>query len=157
MTQFVPLTEDEYEAIWRRVESRLAFKPDYHESRRPAITEPEPFVTYGLNSVTDEDLDGRITDILLAAFRKLSSSEKVLYSLDWQHECYRYSPHVVDDLGPIGWFPDGDYYFQLAADLSFGTFGHPWQESLCVFGADLLEAVQEPLERHLPVIRSSRR
>jgi hypothetical protein len=33
----------------------------------------------------------------------------------------------------------------VTADLRFGSFGHPWEESLCVFGADLLAEVEDDL------------
>lgn len=31
--------------------------------------------------------------------------------------------------------PDWDYYLHLTEDLRLGTFGHPWEQTLCVFGA----------------------
>jgi hypothetical protein len=37
--------------------------------------------------------------------------------------------------------PNGDYYIYLSADLSLGTFGHPWEASLCVWGDQLIDAV----------------
>lgn len=42
-------------------------------------------------------------------------------------------------------YPDGDYYLYLTADLRLGTFGHPWEDSLCVFGDELLTEVEEDL------------
>jgi len=37
----------------------------------------------------------------------------------------------------------GDYFIWLAQDFRYGTFGHPWEPSLCVFGEELLAAVAE--------------
>ncbi|MVN87646.1 DUF2716 domain-containing protein [Deinococcus sp. HMF7620] len=51
-----------------------------------------------------------------------------------------------------GLFPDGDYAITLGPGLAWGTLGHPWQRTLCVFGAPLLKAL-EPL----PVPLLSRR
>ena len=49
-------------------------------------------------------------------------------------------------------FPDGDYSIFLATDLRLGTFGHPWEETLCVFGQPLLDSgVVEDLA--LPIVR----
>jgi len=42
-------------------------------------------------------------------------------------------------------FPDGDYYAFLRHDFSMGTFGHPWERTLCVFGKALIERLGEPL------------
>ena len=44
-------------------------------------------------------------------------------------------------------------YIFLGEDLSTGTFGHPWEESLCVFGDRLVEALAPALETWLPVLR----
>ena len=45
--------------------------------------------------------------------------------------------------------PNGDYYLYLAPDLSFGTFGHPWEQTICVFGAPLLAATESNRPRLL--------
>ncbi|MEU2865764.1 DUF2716 domain-containing protein [Streptomyces mirabilis] len=85
------------------------------------------------------------------------SLREPLWILDWQHICYRlrpdlpstdmFLPRVLEGRSREGWplspYPDGDYYIFLADDLRFGTFGHPWEHSLCVFGAELLEAIAE--------------
>lgn len=41
---------------------------------------------------------------------------------------------------PTETYPDGDYHIWLAEDLRYGTFGLPWEPSLCVFGNELLAA-----------------
>ena len=53
-------------------------------------------------------------------------------------------------------FPDGEYCIFLADDFSFGTFGHPWQRSVCVFGAALLEQVEQYLRDAMPLVRESK-
>jgi hypothetical protein len=44
-----------------------------------------------------------------------------------------------------GWprspYPDGDYPVLIAEDFTYGSFGHPWEHSLCLFGAELLDTV----------------
>jgi hypothetical protein len=42
-------------------------------------------------------------------------------------------------------YPDGDYYLYVPADLRMGTFGHPWERTLCVFGDRLLGEVEEEI------------
>ncbi|GIH05322.1 hypothetical protein Rhe02_33890 [Rhizocola hellebori] len=42
--------------------------------------------------------------------------------------------------------PDGDCYIYLAEDFQFGTFGHPWESTLCVFGQELLDLVEAELD-----------
>jgi hypothetical protein len=79
--------------------------------------------------------------------------DEELTALDWQHPAYRYSPskHV---LSGVEWnipvFPNGDYYVHATADLRWGTFGHPWQQWLCIWGQDLVEALAPELLAWLP-------
>ncbi|MFB6780507.1 DUF2716 domain-containing protein [Streptomyces sp. NPDC056352] len=65
----------------------------------------------------------------------------------------RVPPRVLEESYREGWplspYPDGDYYIFLADDLRFGTFGHPWEYSLCVFGAELLDAISEDVHQVL--------
>jgi len=75
-----------------------------------------------------------------------------MYSLDWQHTCYRFDPHIAEGFSSISWYPDGDYYIFLSSDLSFG---HPWQQSLCVFGSSLLGVAEQSLRGKLEVLRES--
>jgi hypothetical protein len=54
---------------------------------------------------------------------------------------------------PVSPFPDGDYYIFLSEDLTSGTFGHPWEQSLCVFGRVLVDALVPTLSSWLPILR----
>ncbi|WP_414646490.1 DUF2716 domain-containing protein [Embleya scabrispora] len=83
--------------------------------------------------------------------------------LDWQHTCYRLRPDVPEtdmflprvlegrsrEGWPFGLYPDGDYHIFLAQDLRFGTFGHPWEHTLCVFGAELLNVIEQDIHHIL--------
>ncbi|MEU7556478.1 DUF2716 domain-containing protein [Streptomyces sp. NPDC044571] len=44
-----------------------------------------------------------------------------------------------------GTYPNGDYYLHVTQDLRLGTFGHPWEQTLTVWGSSLLTAVQAEL------------
>ena len=60
-----------------------------------------------------------------------------MVALNWHHPSWLYSPALnavryPNPLNlPVPAFPDGDYYAHTEPDLRWGTFGHPWQESLC--------------------------
>ncbi|MGD1904778.1 MAG: DUF2716 domain-containing protein [Leptolyngbyaceae cyanobacterium] len=156
MNTWSELSEHEYATIWNRFYTDFKFKPDYYERLKPAIVEPSPFVTFDLSAVNLSDKATMDIDrLFLDSFRTITSTGRVMYSLDWQHTCYRFDPHAVDDIGPIGWYPDGDYYIFLADDFSFGTFGHPWQRLICVFGVSLLGHVENSLRNRLAVLRES--
>jgi hypothetical protein len=53
-------------------------------------------------------------------------------------------------------FPDADYVAHMEQDLRWGTFGHPWQESLCIWGAGLVDSFGAELLTWLPRHAQSR-
>ncbi|MFF3440203.1 DUF2716 domain-containing protein [Streptosporangium sp. NPDC002721] len=140
--------DPEYDALWNRLDEELGFRPS--TTTFPGIAEPSPSVTWSLKAFrasqeSDEKLQGIIERGLLACV----PSGEVLYWLDWQHIGYRFDPGRVGRAGQPLWpgdvHPNGDYYFYLTADLRMGTFGHPWERTLCVFGTELLARVERPL------------
>lgn len=102
--------------------------------------------TWSLDAL-DDDPDYVLLDRLVAVVRRGLSScagpRGILFALDWQHPSYRFSPREVGGRGqpdwPLGPYPDGDYFVFLSEDFRFGSFGHPWEHSLCLFGEELLE------------------
>jgi Protein of unknown function (DUF2716) len=77
----------------------------------------------------------------LKAFGEVSSFDRRIYALDWQHTCFWFYPQLGQP-----WYiglPDGDYSIFLAEDFSYGYFGHPWEATICIFGQPLLEAFQK--------------
>lgn len=150
------LTGDE--KVWDRFDDRFDFRPSMQ--RFPAITEPSPSVTWSLSSVNDDPgyvCPDRLVDIVHAGFTTLVG-EGSLLCLDWQHPSYRVWPSLIgpENIDPPdqpGWplspYPDGDYFVYLAEDFRFGTFGHPWEPSLCVFGTELLCLVEADLNEIL--------
>ena len=102
----------------------------------------------------------------LATFREVVPPGGWLYALDWQHPGYRFRPHLpveVDHLGDwtLPFLPDGDYYIFVDPQWRFGTLGHPWEQTLCVFGDELLrvlaprlvDALGEPVRRGGKAVR----
>ena len=154
MNAWLKFTDNDYSVIWDRFYSDFHFKPNYHERSMPAISEPAPFVTFDLSADLTDETRADIDSLLLNSFRAVTPPDRVMYSLDWQHTCYRFDPRAVDNMGPIGWFPDGDYHVFLADDFTFGTFGHPWQQSLCIFGQPLLDRVERSMRDSLNVLRA---
>ena len=155
LNAWVKLSESEYAAIWGQFYSDFKFKPDYYERSKPAIAEPSPFVTFDLSTDLTDETRADLDRIVIDSFRAITPSGRVMYSLDWQHTCYRFDPHIVDGIGPIGWFPDGDYSVFLTDDVSCGMFGHSWQQSLCVVGPSLVGFVARPLRDTFTVLRES--
>lgn len=159
---WVQLALDEYETYWEPFNERFGFTPGMDPSRWPAIREPSPSVTIDLSPIFDHEgsrfaSGARAVDAMgLYAFTCVTRPGDELVVLDWQHPCYLFSPHrqatdASDWSVPI--FPNGDYYAFLTRDFSMGTFGHPWEQSLCVFGEPLIERLAEPLAAMLGVKR----
>ncbi len=161
MNAWLELGECEYRKIWDDFYGRFSFSPSIDPHAWPSINEPVPSVTYSIAKAFDRgetdfvfvqsDLHAKV----VAAFCELISESEFLYALDWQHTCYRFYPHGdIPNSGDGTWvipvLPDGDYSIFLAKDTSFGTFGHPWEQTICVFGQRLLDA----FERHRPRIFS---
>jgi hypothetical protein len=94
---------------------------------------------------------------LVAMIRTVAVTERLLV-LDWQHPSYWFWPHrqAVSDDGqwPVEVFPNGDYCIFLTEDMTAGTFGHPWEETLCVFGERFVSTLVPMLASWLPVKRS---
>jgi hypothetical protein len=152
------LDKDEHDQIWDRFEQRLEFRPSVDHAHWPGITEPVPSLTWDLAS-SRHDVDGRrsgqwsfgvdedrFNRMIMNALQDCVPAGEWVYALDWQHPGYRLWPHQTDprlptDMWPIEAFPNGDYSIFTGPDLSFGTFGHPWEATLCVWGADLIRAV----------------
>lgn len=115
-------------------------------------------ITYEIGSIYEhpdaEELKADLDRKVLTALRQCVAPPDELYALDWQHPSYVFRPHETSPTGfkaPV--LPDGDYYIFLAPDFSFGLFGHPWEQTICVFGAPFLRALEEHPPRlfHQPI------
>ena len=142
----------EYNTVWDRFSRAFSFRPSVYPTSFPGIDEPSPSVTYALphdGTQPRRPPDADIADLdgaMLAAFRACTPPDGRIYALDWQHESFWLAPHVPFEAWRIPVIPDGDYSVILAPDFSWGIFSHPWEWTICVFGAPLLAA----LERRRP-------
>ncbi|MEV6429896.1 DUF2716 domain-containing protein [Nocardia sp. NPDC051463] len=156
--------DPEHDALWARFSAEFEFRPSTATS--PGITEPAASVTWpvgALDSVsTGHDDVERLQRIISAGLLACNKPGEVLYWLDWQHAGYRFDPGRVGGAGQPDWpgsaYPDGDYYIYATPDFRLGTFGHPWESTLCVFGDQLLSEVEQELTTLLgtPIRRGGR-
>jgi hypothetical protein len=153
----------DYERYWTPFDARFHFRPGMDPATWPAIEEPPGSVTVDLTPVFANDSAGfakdedRINDLVLDAFVELFPEDTRLVALNWQHPCYWFWPHRQRGLGEtwrIPPFPNGDYFIFLTEDMSQGTFGHPWEQSLCIFGGRLVASLAPRLTGWLPIARS---
>jgi hypothetical protein len=126
---WIELTDEERGTVWDRFYAEFNFKISviYKALSRPKALERD------LNAKT------------LGALQRCLRPEQFVYALDWQHTCYYLYPHKFAEANELeAWrvpvLPNGDYYIFLAEDFRFGLFCHPWEQTICVFGKELLDA-----------------
>jgi hypothetical protein len=161
-----PINMDADDEHWARFYQRFSFRPGMFV-KEPAIDEPTPSVTLDLSpTFTAQDVHefaagaAAVNGLALLAWIRVLAPETSLVVLDWQHQTYRFWPYRFACQPDSQWqtevFPNGDYYIFLSEDMSSGTFGHPWQQTLCVFGESLVSTLVPMLASWLPVKRTKR-
>jgi len=152
----------DYERYWTPFDDHFAFRPHVSPEVRPGILEPSGSVTLSLKPI----FEGRppvfatgaaaVNAEVLRAFVSAFDDTDNLGVLDWQHQGYWFRPHVhalTEEPWRVSPFPNGDYYIFLTEDMMAGTFGHPWEQSLCVFGEALVDQLVPALSSWLPILR----
>lgn len=159
------LPEAEYRSVWDRFYVEFAFSPSVNPAKWPAIKEPADSVTWSLASLDEDPSYTRLDRFVAVVEQGLTACvepEARLFALDWQHISYSFAPHRVGGHGQEPWplspYPDGDYYIYLSGDFRLGSFGHPWESSVCLFGQELLDTVAAEVEDVLgpPLRRAGR-
>lgn len=155
------LRQVEYGTFWDPFDAMFNFKPSFNETKLPAIREPAESLTLDLGPIFDAASNSFATDeafinaTALNSFARSFSRQEMAF-LDWQHQSYVYRPADLDltDLNEtIPVFPNGDYFVHAITDLSSGTFGHPWQQTLCIWGSPLVKTLGNELATWLPIVR----
>jgi len=132
--------------FWSKIYNEFGFKPS--TKRFPSFSTPKPFVKYDISNCYDEKLVRDFENKAVKAFQEITQPGELFYALDWQHECYWANPRLefptqipwrVDN-GDwiISIYPDGDYHFFIAKDFSWGILGHPWENTVTIYGGKLI-------------------
>ncbi|WP_382310393.1 DUF2716 domain-containing protein [Herbiconiux sp. UC225_62] len=128
------------------------------------MQEPIPSITFDLSAIPDGAPRATAVRAINSEAQRCfvwALGGETLVVLDWQHTSWLFSPadeasnpECDDPLNghPIV-FPDGDYYAFMTADLREGTFGHPWERTLCVIGDRLIRTLGASLSTWLPTVR----
>ena len=140
------LESDEYNRVWDLFEEEFKFNPSVNSTEWPGIIEPKPSytLTWRNRDIESLDFDG-LEAHFLNAFKLLPEKSRICYALDWQHTSYKINDLQYEKETPLLIFPDGDYYIWLSRDFVTGTFGHPWEQTICVFGEELIKMTRDPL------------
>ena len=137
--------ETEYLKIWDRVYAEYRFDREAGEW----LQLPLPHKRYRVTQCWTEEQEQLVNGI----FSRLCRGQ--MYALDWQHDCFIFSPdeHIPPDFQFFDaerdcnvcfpcYYPDGDFHFFLSADWQLGLFGHPWQAEIYVMGNELIAAFE---------------
>ena len=138
--------------IWDFIFEKYKFNPS-------TKTDTEPFVfdvkvlCFKLKSIWNEEQELIVNDF----FKKNSSNE--IYALDWQHDCFIFSPkeHIPCNYEYYDfdrecqvyfptYYPNGDYHFFMDKEWKYGIYGHPWRNEIIVMGKELVEKFESNLE-----------
>lgn len=154
---------EKYNEIWDKVYDLLKFAPSY-EYRGHSFNVHLPFQisvdysVYAIDDMTDEQID-LINDTMRQIFIDITKAGQKIYALDWHHSAFLYDPRNISEQKSLiihdegynngeyladfpSFYPDGDYYFFIAEDFSFGYLGHTWRQEIWVFGADLMSEIE---------------
>lgn len=153
------LNDEQYNAVWNRVEKELQFHPNCADRNSPALFPPfvinQSHVIYGIENTNDEKTES-MESFITKAFTKCTKPGERIFALNWHHSAFLYDPRNANEQQSIfvqderysgggynayfpGFYPDGDYYFFISEDFRFGYLTHPWREEAWVFGDDLIE------------------
>ena len=148
------LKDEQYRAVWKKVDSILHFCPSVDTWVIP-FTIREPYVVFDIHGA--ENAGWQDSDKMIAeTFVRCTAPGERLYALDWQHSAFLFDPRIPEEQKSIylgenpylpghglyahfpGYYPDGDYYFFIEEHFRFGYLSHPWREEVWIFGSRLI-------------------
>jgi hypothetical protein len=145
MNNWIEIDQDEKRKIWDYIYLDLSFKP--YNSKGQIVILSEPKITYDIGKYFNEGFSEKIYDDLhlkfLNAFKNIVNQAVFVYSLDFQHNCYKFSPCQDIDLDEFGeWlispFPNGDILFFLTEDYKNIYVGEGINHDIYIGGAELV-------------------
>lgn len=141
-------SQPEHDEIWRRFEKR--FEVTY-ETAYDGFAEPPGSVTWHTEDIESrqDPLLREVEAVIARGLRARARRGDRLYRLKWYINGSVCDPTRVGGAGQPPWpgysyLPD-ENVIQVTEDLRMGTYGNFVEESLCVFGADLVAEVEEEL------------
>jgi len=165
----------EENAVWDELNDLLNFTPNSGDKTQCPFDFSKingPVAAYDISGISitafeahNENGHYRITDeiaVLKSVFVDCMGTDEFMYALDWQHSVFKYNPRIeaAYDHYEIyrtlpnetrayypDFHPDGDYYFFVAKDFSWGYLTHPWQRKVWFYGAKLVELIKKYEQR----------
>jgi hypothetical protein len=150
---WIELPRHRYIQVWDRFDEAFAFNPSVRQEDWPTFRVPVPSVTWRIGELLAEFApwsDPRATPYnlaLLGALRALVPEDEPVLALDWQHTSYEFYPHRFREPEKVtNWcipgLPSGEYHIFVTEDHRLGSLGHPWEQTVSVFGEGFVEVYQ---------------
>lgn len=156
MENWVELDSVVYRQVWDKIYEDFNFKPSANKADWPSFTPPSPYLVYDISHLYGpyfEEYYKELETSVTTSFINCMEKDEYIYApLDWQHSSYWFNPRIDSPRGefeewPIALYPNGDYYFFIKKDFTWGYFGHPWEKSICIFGVNLIEEMKGNLPK----------
>lgn len=136
--------KQQYNEIWNKVYDTFHFQPAYSKEIK-TYSYNEKHVRFHLTKLWNTEQENIVNNMMIRTFKN-----EELYALDWQHDCFIFSPkecipsHFYDteracDVYFPTYYPDGDYYLFLNKTFTKGLLGDPWQKEICIIGDELIK------------------
>jgi hypothetical protein len=159
------IEENEDKQVWDKVFLDFNFTPSIDNSVIP-FTFKIPVDIYDITDSLIWYDNKEINEKIRLSFIECMKDNDYIYALDWQHTSFRYNPRIIDNNeypvfvkydvpiknehvdweGYNVWFPtfypNGDYFFFIAEDFSWGYLTHPWLNKVYIFGDCLRECIK---------------
>jgi hypothetical protein len=147
---WIELARHRYDKVWDRFYDEFRFRPSVHAEDWPSFREPVPSITWRITELLAEFnawLDPQAAPYnlaLLQALRACVGEHEPVLALDWQHAAYEFYPHRFREPHDVAnWcipaLPSGEYHIFVTPDHRLGSLGHPWEQTVCMFGEGFLE------------------
>jgi hypothetical protein len=157
---WVPLTDLETNDLWDRFEANFRFNQFSFHSNSRTFLFSVPFDEYDISRSNLYQDNVQSKTIMKDIFIDCMKEDDFMYALDWEHSCYRYNPRILipkdnptfihDDRYSSGgynayfpeFYPNGDFFFFISRDFSWGYLTHPWLKKAWVFGSSLMPKIR---------------
>ncbi len=147
---WIELPRHRYDKVWDRFDEAFQFRPSIRPEDWPSFREPTPSLTWRIRDLLAEFYPWRdpraapYNLALLHALRACVAEDEPVLALDWQHAAYEFYPHRLREPHEVAnWcipaLPSGEYHIFVTEDHRLGSLGHPWEQTVCVFGAGFLD------------------
>lgn len=147
---WIQLPHHRSDKVWDHFDEAFGFRPSLRPEDWPTFREPAPSVTWRVSELLTEFYPWRdpraapYNLALLQALRACLLEDEPVLALDWQHAAYEFYPHRLRQPEEVAnWcipaLPSGEYHLFVTEDHRLGSLGHPWEQTVCVFGAGFLD------------------